>query len=107
MTEGNYTSRLEYLLEIPEGKAFLHFDTTDMFRAKDVLGGHLCIGGNVATSLLAVGTPDEVRDVAKGLIDDCGRDGGFVLSARTPGDDARPENLKALVDFTVEHGRYA
>ena len=39
MTEGDYTSRLEYLLEIPKGKAFMHFDTTDMFRAKDVLEG--------------------------------------------------------------------
>ena len=106
-TEGDYTSRLEYLLEIPKGKAFLRFDTTDMFRAKDVLGGHLCISGNVPISLLATGTPDEVRDVAKQLIDYCGRDGGFVMSSRTPVDDARPENLKALVDFTIEYGLYA
>jgi hypothetical protein len=107
MTEGDYTSRLEYLLEIPKGKAFLHFDNTDMFRAKDVLGGHLCISGNVPVTLLAVGTPDEVRDIAKQLIDYCGRDGGFVMSSRTPVDDARPENLKALIDFTIEYGRYA
>lgn len=107
MTEGDYTSRLEYLLEIPKGKAFVHFDATDMFRAKDVLGGHLCISGNVPTSLLAVGMPDEVRDLAKRLIDHCGRDGGFVMSSRTPVDDARPENLKALIDFTIEYGVYA
>lgn len=106
MTEGDYTSRLEYLLEIPKGRAFVHFDTTDMFRAKDVLGGHLCISGNVPTSLLATGTPDEVKEYAKGLIDYCGRDGGFVMSARTPVDDARPENLKALIDFTIEYGVY-
>jgi uroporphyrinogen-III decarboxylase len=106
-TEGDYTSRLEYLLEIPKGKAFLHFDTTDMFRAKDVLGGHLCISGNVPISLLATGTPDEVRDHAKQLIDYCGRDGGYVMSPRTPVDDARPENLKALIDFTIEYGEYA
>ncbi|MBN1630462.1 MAG: hypothetical protein JW990_11905 [Thermoleophilia bacterium] len=107
MTEGDYTSRLEYLLEIPKGKAFVHFDTTDMFKAKDVLEGHLCISGNMPVSLLAVGTPDEVREMAKRLIDYCGRDGGFVMSSRTPVDDARPENLKALIDFTVEYGVYA
>ncbi len=107
MTEGDYTSRLEYLLEIPKGKAFLHFDTTDMFRAKDVLGGHLCISGNVPATLLALGSPSEVREVAKQLIDYCGRDGGFVMSSRTPVDDARPENLKALIDFTKEYGTYA
>jgi hypothetical protein len=107
MTEGDYNSRLEYLLEIPRGKAFVHFDTTDMFRAKDVLGGHLCISGNVPTSLLAAGTPEEVKEYAQGLIDYCGRDGGFVMSSRTPVDDARPENLKALIDFTIEYGVYA
>jgi hypothetical protein len=106
-TEGDYNSRLEYLLEIPRGKAFLHFDATDMYRAKDVLGGHLCISGNVPASLLALGTPEEVREIAKDLIDYCGRDGGFVMSARTPVDDARPENLKALIDFTIEYGVYA
>jgi uroporphyrinogen-III decarboxylase len=107
MTEGDYTSRLEYLLELPKGKAFLHFDSTDMFKAKDIVGGHLCISGNVPTTVLAVGSPDEVRAVAKQLIDYCGREGGFVMSSRTPVDDARPENLKALIDFTMEYGRYA
>jgi Uroporphyrinogen decarboxylase (URO-D) len=106
MTEGDYTSRLEYLLELPKGKVFLHFDQTDMFRAKDVLGGHHCISGNVPASLLALGTPDDVRDVAKRLIDYCGREGGFIMASRTPVDDARPENLRALVDFTMEHGKY-
>jgi len=107
MTEGDYTSRLEYLLELPKGKAFVHFDNTDMFRAKDVLGDHLCISGNVPVSLLAVGTPDDVRELAKKLIDYCGRDGGFVMSTRSPVDDARPENLKALIDFTIEYGVYS
>ena len=45
--------------------------------------------------------------MAKRLIDYCGRDGGFVMSSRTPVDDARPENLKALIDFTKEYGVYA
>lgn len=106
MTEGDYTSRLEYLLELPGGKVFVHLDTTDIFRAKDVLAGHHCIGGNVPTSLLAVGAPHEVRELAKKLIDYCGRDGGFVMSSRTPVDDARPENLKALIDFTMDYGSY-
>ena len=45
--------------------------------------------------------------MAKELIDYCGRDGGFVMSSRSPCDDARPENLKALIDFTIEYGVYA
>lgn len=104
MTEGDYTSRLNYLLELPRGKVFVHFDATDMSQAKEVLGGHLCISGNVPVTLLATGTLEEVRAVAKGLIDQCARGGGFVMSTRCPVDDVRPDNLKALIDFTMEYG---
>ena len=34
--EGDYTSRLEYLLELPRGNILGHFDSTDIFRAKVV-----------------------------------------------------------------------
>jgi hypothetical protein len=104
--EGDYTSRLEYLLELPKGKIYAHFDTTDMFRAKEVLKGHTCISGNIPCSLLQAGTPDDVKAHAKKLIDVCGKDGGFFMSTRSPVDDAQPENLKALIDFTIEYGVY-
>jgi uroporphyrinogen-III decarboxylase len=104
--EGDYTSRLEYLLELPKGKVFAHFDTTDMFRAKEVLNGHMCICGNVPCSLLQSGTPDEVKAHAKKLIDVCGKDGGFIMSTRSPVDDAKPDTLKALIDFTIEYSVY-
>jgi hypothetical protein len=104
--EGDYTSRLEYLLELPKGKVFAHFDTTDMFKAKKVLNGHTCICGNVPCSLLQSGTPDEVKAHAKKLIDVCGKDGGFIMSTRSPVDDAKPDTLKALIDFTIEYGVY-
>jgi hypothetical protein len=104
--EGDYTSRLEYLLELPKGKVFSHFDTTDMFKAKKVLNGHTCICGNVPCSLLQAGTPDDVKAYAKKLIDVCGKDGGFVMSTRSPVDDVRPDTLKALIDFTIAYGVY-
>ncbi|HSW57736.1 MAG TPA: uroporphyrinogen decarboxylase family protein, partial [Dehalococcoidales bacterium] len=104
--EGDYTSRLEYLLELPKGKVLGHFDTTDLFKAKQILKGHMCISGNVACSILNTGTPEDVREQCRKLIDYCGRDGGYILSTRSPVDDARAENLKALVDFTREYGVY-
>ena len=33
--EGDYTSRLEYLLQMPKGKVFAHMDTTDMFSERN------------------------------------------------------------------------
>ena len=98
--EGDWTSRLEYLLEIPRGKAVARLDLTDIFRAKQVLNDHMCIMGNVPASLLQTGTPESVRNYCKNLIDMVGRDGGFIMSAGSSIDKAKPENLKVMVDFT-------
>jgi len=104
--EGNYTSRLEYLLELPGGKVCGHFDTSDIFRVKEVLGGHMCIRGNVPVSILQTGTQDDVKAYCKKLIDVVGKDGGFIMDARGPMETARVENVKAMFDFTREYGVY-
>jgi hypothetical protein len=39
------TSPLEYLAELPEGRVLGLFDASDMFKAKEILGGTLCISG--------------------------------------------------------------
>ena len=104
--EGDYTSRLEYLLELPKGKVLAQLDTTDIFKAKEVLGGHLCIRGNVPSSLLQVGTVQQVKDYCKKLIDEVGIDGGFIMSPRSSIDEVKPENLMTMVEFTKEYGVY-
>ncbi len=104
--EGNWTARLEYLLELPKGKVLGHFDSTDIFRAKEILGGHMCIRGNVPSSILETGTPDAVKDYCKTLIDFVGKDGGLIVCPRSSMDAAKPENLKAMIDFTREYGVY-
>jgi uroporphyrinogen-III decarboxylase len=104
--EGDYSSRLEYLLELPKGKIFAHMDTTDIFKAKAVLGGHMCISGNIPISLLQAGTQDDFREQCRKIIDVCGKDGGFIMSTSTTLDDARPDNIKAMIDFTLEYGVY-
>jgi len=104
--EGDYTSRLEYLLEIPRGKMVAYFDTTDIFQAKEILGDHVCIMGNVPCSILQVGTSQDVKDYCKKLIDVVGRGGGFILAPRSAIDEVEPENLKTMIDFTREYGVY-
>ncbi len=104
--EGNFTSKLEYLLDFPKGKMLARLDTTDIQRAKDVLKGHICIQGNVPSSLLQTGTVQDVKDYCKNLIDTVGKDGGFILSPRSSTDEVKPENLKAMIDFTHEYGVY-
>ncbi|HSW58951.1 MAG TPA: uroporphyrinogen decarboxylase family protein [Dehalococcoidales bacterium] len=101
--EGQFGDRLEYLLELPRGKAICLFDRTDMFRAKEILKNHLCIAGNVPPSLLQIASPQEVEDYCAKLIKVCGKGGGFILSAGSSIDDARPENLKAMMDAPQKH----
>ena len=104
--EGNFTSRLEYLLEFPKGSILARFDTTDIFRAKDVLKGHICIEGNVPSSLLQVGSKEDVIAHCKKLIDYCGKGGGYILSPRSSTDEVKPENLMAMIEFTKEYGKF-
>ncbi|MBN2059684.1 MAG: hypothetical protein JW882_04630 [Deltaproteobacteria bacterium] len=104
--EGDYTSRLEYFLELPKGKVLGRFDASDLFRAKEILKGHMCIMGNVPTSLLQIGTIRDIEDYCKRLIDIVGKGGGFIIAPRSTPDEAKPENLKAMVDFTKKYGLY-
>lgn len=104
--EGDCTSRLDVIADIPEGRACYAFESTNMLRAKQTLGGKVCIRGNVPIFVLSTGTPDDVRAHCKKLIDSVGRDGGYILDASTGLDDAKPENVRAMFDFTREYGVY-
>ena len=104
--EGDFGSRLEFLLELPKGKMIGHFDNSDIKKVKEILGDHLCIQGNVPSSLLQTGTPQEVSDYCKQLIDICAPGGGFILSPRSVIDEAKPENIRAMVETTKEYGVY-
>ena len=104
--EGNCTSRLEYIRDIPAGKAIYRFEATDMMKAKDILGDRVCIRGNVPISILATGTPDDVRSCCKKLIDYVGKGGGFIMDASAHVTEARAENLRAMFEFTKEYGVY-
>ncbi len=104
--EADVESRLEHFADVPPGKVIYHVSTTDMVKAKSVLGGVAAIAGNVPNVMLLSGTPDDVRDYCKKLIDDVGKGGGFIMDAAVMLDEAKPENLKAMIDFTKEYGVY-
>jgi uroporphyrinogen-III decarboxylase len=104
--EGDCTSRLDVIKDIPHGKACYAFEVTDMIKAKEVLGGKVCIRGNVPLSLLMMGTPEDVKEFCRKLIDTVGKDGGFIMDASTGLDDAKPENVMAMFVFTREYGVY-
>ncbi|MBN2320721.1 MAG: uroporphyrinogen decarboxylase, partial [Acidobacteria bacterium] len=104
--EGDYNSRLEYLTEMPHGKVIARFDQIDMKKAKEILGGKICIAGNMPVSLLQIGTPEDVKKKVKELVDIAGRDGGYIMAPASALDEVKPENLKTMIDYTKEYGRY-
>jgi hypothetical protein len=96
----DWSINLPYLRQLPRGKCVCDLDgMTDIFRAKEVLGGHMCISGDVPAALLTLGSPEDVRAYCRRLIDEVGKGGGFFLTTGCECPvDAKFENVKAMVD---------
>lgn len=64
-------------------------------------------GGIDSHRILPFGTPAEVREEVRRVIDIMGPGGGYMLGAvHTVMNDVPPENVLAMVDAAVEFGRY-
>ena len=104
--EGEDTSRLKYFAEVPPGKVIFHFAQMDMKKAKAVLGDIACISGNVPNHLLITGSASDIEDYCKSLIDTCAPGGGYIMDTQALLDEAKPENLKTMFEFTRQYGKY-
>jgi uroporphyrinogen-III decarboxylase len=103
--QGDYSSRLRYLIELPPGKVPLHFDQIDRQKAFETIGGKQCFWGNIPASLLVTGTPQDVKEDIKQLIDLFGDTGGLIIDCASGiPDEAKPENVAAMVEATLELG---
>jgi len=96
----DWSKNLPYFKQLPKGKCVADLDsTTNIFRAKEVLNGHMCISGDVPASLFSVGKKDDVVDYCKKLIREVGRGGGFMLTSGCECPvDVKRENLMAFVE---------
>lgn len=105
--EGSFNSRMDFISkDMPKGHMIWLFDLTDMTKVKQLIGDKVCIAGNMPVALLNVGTTDQIKDYAKKLIDTCGKGGGYLMMNGAVIDDSKPENLRAMIDFTKEYGVY-
>jgi hypothetical protein len=104
--EGGYNTRLDTITDFPRGSVVWWFDQTDMVKAKKVLGDKFCIQGNVPSSLLVTGTPEDVKECCRKLIEQCGKGGGYILGAGCVPDSPKLENLRAMVAAVNEYGVY-
>jgi hypothetical protein len=103
--DSDWTAFFPYLKHLPRGKCVLNLDgTSNIFAAKDQLGDHMCIMGDVPAALLKLGEPEEVDEYCRRLITEVGAEGGFILSSGcTIPVDAKPENVKAMLRSVHNH----
>jgi uroporphyrinogen-III decarboxylase len=104
--EGDCTSRLDTIKDVPPGKVLYKFESTDLIKAKQILGDRVCIRGGMPISALITGTPDDIKTHCQTIIKTIGKDGGFIMDASTGLDDVSPENVKAFFQYTREYGVY-
>jgi uroporphyrinogen decarboxylase len=74
-------------------------------RLKDEFGERLSFHGGVdILRILPQGTPDEVRDEVRRLVDTLGRDGGYVLcSSHHMQPDTPVENILAMYEVPLRY----
>jgi len=106
LVEGDYTSRLEILADVPPGKVCYHFEQVDYEKAKTLLNDVACIRGGIPISLMVTGTPKEVGERAREMIKIVGKGGGFIMSPGVNVDDSNEANIRALIETTKEYGVY-
>jgi len=98
--DNDWTLNLPYLKELPKAKCICELDSTsDIFKAKELLNGHMCIMGDVPASLSALGTPEEMDAYCRKRIEVVGKGGGYILSSgcELP-PDTKFENFKAMIN---------
>ncbi len=106
--EGKHDAHLETLLEAPKKKVVGVFEKTDPRKVREVLGDHVILVSGPPNSLLIGGTPQKVEEYMKSLLEDC-KEGGMMIWPGVDGGisrDAKPENVKAMVDAVKKYGKY-
>ena len=105
--EGSYNKRLEIIGDFPKGTVAWYFDQTDIVNAKKMIGDRCCIMGNIPTSLMMTGTPHQVKEHCRKLIEACAPGGGYILAGGANIDEGSPDNMHAVMDAAKEYGVYS
>jgi len=105
--EGDWNAHLESFAQLPQQSIVYHVDRGDIFEVHRKLGDKFCVSGGIPNFLLSYGTPQEVRDYCKKVIDAVAGNGGYILDAGAiMQNDTSAENLRAMTDFVRDYGVY-
>lgn len=101
--DSNWARELERFKDLPRRRCILALDgETDIFKAKEVLGDHMCIMGDVSAAMLYLDMPDKVYAYCSKLIHEIGPEGFILQSGCDIPANARLENVKAMVAAAMD-----
>ena len=96
--DSDWTRDLAFFRSLPKAKCILATDgQTDLFKAKEILSGTMCLMGDVPATMLAFDTPDEVYEYSTKLIRELGPEGFILHSGCDIPMDAKLPNVQAMV----------
>ncbi len=97
--DSNWERDLARFRELPAGRCVLALDgATDIFKAKQVLGDHMCLLGDVPPRMLTLGTADEVKAYCRRLVREIGAEGFILAQGCAIPPDARLDNVRAMIE---------
>ncbi|MCC7461734.1 MAG: uroporphyrinogen decarboxylase [Gammaproteobacteria bacterium] len=91
---------------LPAGRTVWLFDRSDLKLVRKHFGGFACFGGNVPVSLFRAGTPRQMEDHCRQLIEEVAGGGGYFLAPGAPVDEAEPEVVRAFLRSAEKFGVY-
>ncbi|MDJ0816344.1 MAG: uroporphyrinogen decarboxylase family protein [Desulfobacterales bacterium] len=101
--DSDWTRELAKFKELPRARCIMALDgETDIIRAKEILGDHMCLMGDVPASMLYLDNPDAVYAYCRKLIRELGPQGFILQSGCDIPANAKLENVKAMVAAAIE-----
>ncbi len=106
--EGDWNAHIPSFAGLPAGSICYHVDRGDIFEVHKRLGDRFCLSGGIPNVVLSHGSEGQVRAWYKKVIGGVAGHGGYIMDASAiMQNDTKPENLKAMTEFTREYGVYS
>lgn len=103
--EGKWNRHFDAFRELPERSIVFHCDRDDIFEAHTRLHDRFALSGGIPNVLLSYGSPQEVTDFCRKVLEEVGSAGGYLLDAGAiMQNDTSIENLRAMTDAASAFG---
>jgi hypothetical protein len=107
-SEGNWEAHYDRLMELPAGSIIYHLDRGDPLKLANTIKRKFAVSGGLPYELLARGTRQDVETYLSKLFATLASEGGYILDCTAlMMQDIDITNVRAAVDYTLEHGVYS